>query len=95
MKIKENPIFAKQAVYLDDRPYEIKGFKATLADMQSLVKSGVKIIAPPMYALVTLDENDNIVPSHYAKVAKQVGLEIITWTLERSGYLNNGGGWYY
>lgn len=23
------------------------------------------------------------------------GLNIISWTAERSGFLNNGGGWYY
>jgi glycerophosphoryl diester phosphodiesterase len=27
--------------------------------------------------------------------AKVAGLEIITWTIERSGPLKNGGGWYY
>ena len=34
-------------------------------------------------------------PSTYAKAAKAAGLGIITWTLERSGPLNGGGGWYY
>ncbi len=48
-----------------------------------------------MYALVTLDSEGSIVPSDYAKLAKEAGLDIITWTLERSGPLNNGGGWYY
>ena len=33
--------------------------------------------------------------SIYAKKAREAGLEIITWTLERSGPLGNGGGWYY
>ena len=44
--------------------------------------------------LVTL-ENGQIVPSAYAKEAKAAGLNIITWTLERSGPLANGGGWYF
>jgi glycerophosphoryl diester phosphodiesterase len=35
------------------------------------------------------------VPSPYAKEAKAAGLDIITWTLERSGPLSAGGGWYY
>jgi glycerophosphoryl diester phosphodiesterase len=35
------------------------------------------------------------VPSAYAKAAKAAGLEIITWTLERSGPLADGGGWFY
>jgi glycerophosphoryl diester phosphodiesterase len=44
--------------------------------------------------LVTL-ENGKIVPSPYAREAKAAGLEIITWTLERSGTLTDGGGFYY
>ncbi|BDU34104.1 glycerophosphoryl diester phosphodiesterase [Vibrio nigripulchritudo] len=93
--IKHNPKFGKQAVYLDDRVYNQKGFKPDLADMKALKDSGVNIIAPPMYALVTLDEKGQIVASDYTKLAKEAGLDIITWTLERSGPLNNGGGWYY
>ena len=34
-------------------------------------------------------------PSPYAKAAREAGLKIITWTLERSGPLGDGGGWYY
>lgn len=44
--------------------------------------------------LVTL-EDGKIVPSLYAKEANAAGLNIITWTLERSGPLKTGGGWYY
>ncbi|WP_354623462.1 glycerophosphodiester phosphodiesterase family protein [Psychromonas sp. MME2] len=93
--IANNPNFAKQAVYLDERMYEDQNFKASLKDMQSLAKAGVKIIAPPIYALLTLNSQGNIVPSDYAKYAKQAGLDIITWSLERSGPLAQGGGWYY
>jgi glycerophosphoryl diester phosphodiesterase len=35
------------------------------------------------------------VPSEYARSARNAGLDIITWTLERSGPLNTGGGYYY
>ncbi|MDP2573765.1 glycerophosphodiester phosphodiesterase family protein [Vibrio penaeicida] len=93
--IQNNPEFGKQAVYLDDRVYNDENFKPTLQGMKDLVASGVKIIAPPMYALVTLDASGKIVPSEYTKLAKKAGLGIITWTLERSGPLGNGGGWYY
>jgi glycerophosphoryl diester phosphodiesterase len=41
----------------------------------------VKIIAPSMHMLVTLNEKKEIVPSAYAKAAKEAGLDIITWTL--------------
>lgn len=62
--------------------------------MQELADKGVKIIAPPMWMLVA-NEGGKIVPSIYAKRAKEAGLDIITWTLERSGTLTDGGGWYY
>ena len=63
--------------------------------MPELVSKGVNIIAPPMWMLMALDGNKKIVHSTYAKTAKDAGLDIITWTLERSGLLKNGGGFYY
>ena len=38
-----------------------------------------------MWALLTVDRKGQIVPSQYARDAKKAGLDIITWTLERSG----------
>lgn len=55
---------------------------------------GVNYLAPPLWMLVTL-ENNKIIPSAYAVEAKKAGLKLITWTLERSGPLTKGGGWYY
>ena len=63
--------------------------------MKELAGEGVKIVAPPMWMLVTVNEKKEIVPSPYAKAAKEAGLDIITWTLERSGPAGDGGGWYY
>ena len=34
-------------------------------------------------------------PSTYAVAAKAAGLEIITWSFDRSGPLEDGGGYYY
>lgn len=48
-----------------------------------------------MWMLLALNESDQIVPSTYGIATKSVGLDIITWTLERSGFLINGGGLYY
>jgi glycerophosphoryl diester phosphodiesterase len=45
---------------------------------------GVRIVAPPIWVLLEV-ENGEIVPSEYAKAARAAGLDIITWTLERSG----------
>lgn len=98
--IANAPEFAAQSVYLDDR-YDMAGFdpqnSATWSpSMETLAADGVNIIAPPLWVLVTLDDNNAIVPSEYAKVAKAAGLKIIAWSLERSGLLSEGGGgWYY
>lgn len=98
--LKAEPAFGAQAVFLDDRDETAKGFDAGKPEtwtpsMAELAQQGVKIIAPPMHVLVTLDGDRNIVPSAYAKAAKAAGLAIITWSLERSGTLADGGGYYY
>lgn len=97
--IENEPAFAEQAVYLDNS-YNIDGFDpndpATYPhSMQELADKGVEIVAPPLYFLVTLNDEGDIVPSAYAEQANAAGLDIITWTLERSGHLADGGGWYY
>lgn len=97
--IENEPRFGKQSVYLDGR-YDVPGFDHTnpgtwQPSMEQLAADGVEIIAPPMWMLVELDSNNNIIPSTYAIAAKEAGLDIITWTLERSGLLKDGGGWYY
>jgi glycerophosphoryl diester phosphodiesterase len=94
--ITYEPQFGKQAVFLDSR----RGLNPNNPDtwsptMEELFDEGVNIIAPPMQVLMTLDENKKIVPSIYAKAARAAGLDIITWTLERSGLLKDGGGSYY
>jgi len=98
--IRHEPAFGKQAVFLDDidptdaNPYN--DVPRTLAQLHALAAQGVNIIAPPTWVLLTLDYNNKIVPSQYALDAKSAGLDIITWTLERSGILADGdGGWYY
>ncbi|MEZ8356167.1 glycerophosphodiester phosphodiesterase family protein [Vibrio splendidus] len=93
--INETPKFGKQAVYLDDRVYEQADFVASVKNMKELHDAGVNIIAPPLFALVELDKNNELVASNYAKLAKDADLDIIAWTLERSGPLAQGGGWYY
>lgn len=97
--LKNDPDFGKQAVYLDGR-YDDKNFDITRSEtwsptMEELRAQKVNIIAPPMWMLLAIDPEGKIVPSDYAKRARAAGLEIITWTLERSGLLKTGGGWYY
>jgi glycerophosphoryl diester phosphodiesterase len=100
--VKNEPAFGKQAVALEDLdpvPATPENQAAVLAEatarLSGLAADGVKIVAPPTWSLVTLDANNKIVPSDYAIAAKDAGLDIITWTLERSGLLKLGGGYYY
>jgi len=92
--IAKEPAFGERAVYLDERVDMAGGVQTAIDGMAGLAAEGVKIIAPPMWALVALD-GQQIVPSQYAITAKAAGLDIITWTLERSGPLATGGGYYY
>ena len=88
--IKNGGDYGKQAVFLDEE----LDTAARIAQMPELRKAGVNYLAPAMPMLVKAD-GDKIVPSDYAKAAKDNGFKLISWTLERSGPLANGGGWYY
>jgi glycerophosphoryl diester phosphodiesterase len=85
--IKNEPAFGKQAVYLDERVDTPEGTTEAIASLPGLAEKGVKIVAPPIFALLTVDGQGKIVPSEYAKAAKAAKLDIITWSLERSGPL--------
>lgn len=93
--IENEPEFGKQAVYLDGRrdlnPLDPSTFSPSMTELKEM---GVNYLAPPLFVLLAL-EDGKIVPSPYAKAAKDAGLNLITWTLERSGPLDAGGGWYY
>ncbi|MBH0005804.1 glycerophosphodiester phosphodiesterase family protein [Psychrobacter sp. SWN149] len=101
--IKNEPAYGANAVYLIDDSNETaenKTFdkddattwKHSLADIKA---RGINIIAPALWLLVTTDDNGKMIPSAYAKQAKANDLKIITWSIERSGPLANGGDWYY
>ncbi|MFA9204620.1 MAG: glycerophosphodiester phosphodiesterase family protein, partial [Flavobacteriales bacterium] len=90
---KEFPAYGQQAVFLDERDNTAE--VTSLAAMQSLYSKGVRVIGPAAWKMLTLDAQKKIVPSDYAKNAKAAGLKMIAWSLERSGPLNTGGGWYY
>jgi len=96
--LEHEPEFARQAVWLDGR-YEQPGFDPMQSSswqpsMAQLKASGLNIIAPPLWVLVT-EQNGKIVPSAYAIAAKAAGLDIIAWSLERSAPLAQGPDWYY
>jgi len=96
--IENEPEFGAQAVYLMDE-YNIDGYSpmdpSTWPNtMEELKAMGINIIAPPTWMLLTVEDGE-IVPSALAVAAKEADLQIITWTLERSGPLGGGGGWYF
>jgi glycerophosphoryl diester phosphodiesterase len=95
--LKSEPAFGEQAVFLDeDGVGEFHQDKpATWSPTPAELKAkGVRIVAPALWMLVTVKDG-KIVPSAYAEAIKAEGLKIITWSLERSGLLTDGGGWYY
>ena len=101
----DNTRFGEQAVYLlgydsdvDDiiiqAPYNLMGRQ----DFFNMLKTrGVRIIAPPIPALLRVDEHAEIVPSPLAIELKEHGFDIITWTFERSDvrYGGSRAGFYY
>jgi glycerophosphoryl diester phosphodiesterase len=91
--VQNEAAFGQQAVYLDDAE--------TVADLPSYPElvgyrsQGINIVAPPIFALLSTDAGGNIVPSQYAMDARNAGLDIITWSLERSGLVAGSTGFYY
>jgi glycerophosphoryl diester phosphodiesterase len=81
-------------VYLDDAqtPADLPG----AAELKALKQSGINIWAPPTFALLGLGPDNRIVASDAARNARAAGLDLIPWTLERSGVLADGrNGFYY
>jgi len=82
--VQNEAAFGRQAVFLDDA--------GTVADLPSYAElvgyrtQGINIVAPPLFALLSVDAGGNIVPSQYAIDARNAGLDLITWSLERSGF---------
>ena len=97
--IKNEPRFGKQAVYLDSiDPTATPAIpRQTLDELKQLKKSGVNIVAPPMWALLSVNGAGEVVPSEYANDIRKAGLDIITWTFERADLRKGASkaGWYY
>lgn len=91
--VRQHPEFGRQAVLLDaaNRPQALPD-AARLAWLKS---QGVNIVAPALFALVALDEQQRIVPSAYARDARAAGLQLIGWSLERSGLVAGGKGGFF
>ena len=97
--LKNHPEFGKQATWIDWR-YRSGRFNSNNPQtlnptMDELFEKGVRIVSTPIWVLIKVDDGGNFVPTAYAIAAKKSGLDIMAWTLERSGPLERGGGWYY
>ncbi|MGH9894666.1 MAG: glycerophosphodiester phosphodiesterase family protein [bacterium] len=97
--IQSEPRFGKQAVYLDDIDPTVSPPipRLSVAELEQLKAQGVKIIAPPLFALLEVSSAGEIVPSAYALDIKGLGFDIITWTFERSDLRRGAAtaGFYY
>ena len=92
--IRNEPAYGRQGVFLDDA--NVVADLPSLADLRGYKQMGVNIWAPPTFALLALNASNEIVPSQAARNARTAGLDLITWTLERSGILSDGNnGFYY
>lgn len=97
--IKNEPAFGKQAVYLDsiDPSAHPAIPRLSFSELKNLKQQGINVFAPPMWALLSVNDKDQVVPSEYALDIKKAGLQIITWTFERSDLRSGAShaGWYY
>lgn len=91
--VNETPEFGQQAVFLDES--DLTKATSSRAYMNELKAEGINILAPALWKMLTLNKNGEIVPSEYARNARAAGLDLIAWTVERSGPLAEGGGWYF
>ncbi|KAI2622337.1 glycerophosphoryl diester phosphodiesterase family protein [Hypoxylon sp. NC1633] len=96
--LKADPAFGKQAVLLDESGDSPSTIPIAASNLTFYKKSGVKVVAPPLPYLVSVDKNGNYIPSIYATKARELGFTILTWSLERSGPLAQAaaaGDYYY
>ena len=91
--VNNEPSFGRQAVYLDDA--NTVADLPNAATLQGYRQQGIRIWAPPTFALISADSSGNLRASQAALDAKAAGLDIITWTLERSGVLADGNNGFY
>jgi glycerophosphoryl diester phosphodiesterase len=92
--IRHDPDFGERAVLLDDTVLPMGAPRARRLNRYKA--AGINVWAPPLFVLLDLDANGRIVPSRTARAARAAGLEIVAWTLERSGNLAAASnGFYY
>jgi glycerophosphoryl diester phosphodiesterase len=89
--IEHDPEFGKQALLLDNVVFAPLTWR-----LRSYKAHGINIWAPALPGLLSLDDEGRIAPTRAARAARAAGLDIVTWTLERSGNLTaTNKGFYY
>jgi glycerophosphoryl diester phosphodiesterase len=89
--IRHEPEYGERAVLVDNAPFGRRARR-----LRRYKAAGINIWAPPLFALLALDSDGRIVPSRSARSARAAGLDLVTWTLERSGNLAApNSGFYY
>jgi glycerophosphoryl diester phosphodiesterase len=89
--VEHEPEFGKQAMLLDNVVFAPRARR-----LRSYKAAGINIWGPALPGVVDLDDEGQIVASRAARAATAAGLDIITWTLERSGDLTRPNkGFYY
>ena len=83
--VRHEPEYGKRAMLLDDTGLAIGAPRARRLNRYKA--AGINVWAPPLFVLLDLDADGRIVPSRAARAARAAGLDIIAWTLERSGDL--------
>ncbi|HRO58467.1 MAG TPA: hypothetical protein PK177_04760 [Burkholderiaceae bacterium] len=75
-------------MYLDDAdsPADLPSYE----ELGPYRARGIRIVAPPIFALLASDGSGRIMASEYARNARRAGLEIIAWSLEHSGLIGGG-----
>lgn len=95
--LKHEPAFGKTAILLDESGDTAELFPEAVKNLTTYAKDGVTTVAPPMYYLLEVKDG-KMVASAYAKKAKELGLKVITWSLERSppmAVVHEKGDYYY
>ena len=91
--IDTHPTLATNTVFLDGRLRD-PAFRPSAENMQTLYDRGVRILAPPIPALVQLDDQGQLSETEYARLAKAANLQLITWTFE-AGQATDPNNWIY
>jgi glycerophosphoryl diester phosphodiesterase len=92
--IEHEPEFGAHAVLLERTFLPL--FAPRARRLAGYKRAGINLWGAPLFMLLDLDAEGRIVPSRSARAARAAGLDIIAWTLERSGNLTAvGNGFYY